>query len=89
MISRSRKITRHASQKRAEAVERKDKTQSRESESQKPALGKSSSFRQKWARRWCDAGRRRKREPDAPYAIGRFDHNGQEIQEKCTDSGGY
>ena len=23
------------------------------------------------------------------YAIGRFDHNGHEIEEKCTDSGGY
>ena len=52
-------------------------------------LGRSSSFRRKWARIWCDAGRGRKREPDTPYAVGRFDHNGHEIEEKCTESGGY
>ena len=30
-----------------------------------------------------------KREFDTPYAIGKFDHNGHEIEEKYTDSGGY
>ena len=52
-------------------------------------LGRSGSLRQKWARRWCDAGRGRKGEPDTPYAIGRFDHNSHETEEKCGDSGGY
>ena len=32
--------------------------------------------------------RGRKREPDTPYAIGGFDHNGNKVKEKCTDFGG-
>ena len=32
--------------------------------------------------------RGRKREPDTPYAIGGFDHNGNKVEEKCTDFGG-
>ena len=82
--------------KKAETIEREDRKPSRESESGEVRskhdgghVGKSSSFRRKWARKWCDAGRGRKREPDTPYAIGRFDHNSHEIKEKCTDSGGY
>ena len=82
--------------KRAEAAKGKDRKQSREPESGEVKsqhsgglLGRSSSFKRKWARRWCDACRGRKREPDTPYDIGRFDHNGHEVKETCTDSGGY
>ena len=34
-------------------------------------------------------GRGRKRIPDTPDAIGRFDHNGNKIEEKRTDFSGY
>ena len=44
---------------------------------------------QKVNQRWCDACRGRKREPDTPYVIGRFDNNGHEVKENCMDSGGY
>ena len=91
MISRSREsYPSDELKKRAEAVEGKDRKQSREPESGEVKsqhsgglLGRSSSFRRKWARRWCDAGRGRKREPDTPYDIGRFDHNGHEVKEKA------
>ena len=43
------------------------------------------SFRREQARRWCDADRGRKREPDTPYALGRTDHSSHEIKEDCTN----
>ena len=34
-----------------------------------------------------DADRGRKREPDTPYALGRSDHDGHEINKDCTNPG--
>ena len=96
MISRSRGGYPSDELKRTEAVKGKDRKQSREPESGEVKsqysgglLGRSSSFKRKCARRWCDACRGRKREPDTPYVIDRFDHNSHEVKEQCTDSGGY
>ena len=62
--------------KRAEAVKGKDRKQSREPESGEVKsqhsgglLGRSSLFKRKLARRWCDACRGRKREHDNPMLL--------------------
>ena len=98
MISRSRESYPSDEPKGAEAVKGKDRKQSREpkAKSQKVKsqysgglLGRSSSFKRNWAGGWCDACRGRKKEPGTPYVIVRFDHNGHEVKEKSTDSGGY
>ena len=87
------KITRQASQERAEAVEREDRKQI---VNQKEVKSKSSAVVASFAgatrpseSRQGGGGRGRKRIPDTPDAIGRFDPNGNKIEEKRTDFSGY